>query len=96
MIFIWSTDSLHDLHGIRKYIVQDNAIVAQQVINALMKGTESQLSVFPESGRPGRVKDSYIWSIPRLPYVVFYRLQKDEVHVLRVHHTSRHWPENFS
>lgn len=33
--------------------------------------------------------------IPRLPYIVAYRIRGEVIEVVRVLHTSRMWPERF-
>jgi toxin ParE1/3/4 len=47
------------------------------------------------TGRPGRVPGTCELVIPRLPYIIVYRLNAGGVDVVRVYHTSRMWPEAF-
>ena len=49
----------------------------------------------PKSGRPGRVAGTLELVIPRLPYIVPYRIKGDAIEVLRIYHAARMWPENF-
>jgi toxin ParE1/3/4 len=33
--------------------------------------------------------------IPKTPFVVRYRLQRNVIQILRVYHGARRWPESF-
>lgn len=42
-----------------------------------------------------RVRGTYELVIYDLPYIVPYRIKKQEIHILSVYHTSGKWPEAF-
>lgn len=91
---VWSTLAEHDLHAIYAHIARENKRAAFRVVHTIHHLTRIQLETAPLSGRLGRVKDTQELVIPRLPYIVAYRVRKGPVQVLRVLHTSIRWPDN--
>jgi toxin ParE1/3/4 len=90
----WTEPAADALNSIQDYIAKDNPRaafeVAQRIGNAV-----SQLEEHPRIGRTGRVRGTYELVIHDLPYIVTYRIKKQEIHSLSVYHTSRKWPEAF-
>jgi toxin ParE1/3/4 len=43
----------------------------------------------PLSGRPGVVAGTRILVVPRLPYVVIYRVRQEDVDIIAVLHSAR-------
>ena len=92
MTIIWSPAALGDLSSIHDFIAEDNPDAAQRVVETIYLYAEEQLSM-PRTGRPGRVAGTYELVIPKLPYIVPYRLVEGRVEIARVYHTSRLWPD---
>lgn len=44
-------------------------------------------------GRVGRLKTTRELIVPGLPYVIRYRIKKETVEILRIHHMAQRWPE---
>jgi addiction module RelE/StbE family toxin len=87
------------MHGdciaeIREYIAHENSQAARRVINSIRQQTQSLID-YPDVGRPGRCEGTRELIINPYPYIVAYRIETDEVQVLAVVHTSRHWPKIF-
>ena len=64
-----------------------------------LKGYGLQLSGYKslqKTGRTGRVRGTYELVIHDLPFIVAYRIKKEEVQILSVYHTSRKWPEKLN
>ncbi len=95
MNIIWSRSSLRDLEHIRDYISKDSQIAAKKVVLAIVSFVEEQLSRQPESGRTGRVKETRELVIPKLPYIVPYRLKGSKIEIIRVYHQQRLWPDSL-
>ncbi|MCP4123560.1 MAG: type II toxin-antitoxin system RelE/ParE family toxin [Bacteroidetes bacterium] len=95
MKLIWSPEALDDLLSIRDYITRESPDVAIKVVSIIATTVEKQLSQFPRTGRAGRVDGTLELVIPRLPFIVPYRITKPGIDVLRVYHTSRQWPDSF-
>jgi plasmid stabilization system protein ParE len=47
-------------------------------------------------GRPGRVPDTRELVISGTPYIVAYQVQGKVITILRILHSSRRWPKQFS
>ena len=84
----WTEPAADALNSIHDHIAKDNPRaafkVAQRIGNAV-----SQLEEHPRIGRSGHVRGTYGLVIHDLPYIVPYRIKKQEIHILSVYHTSR-------
>jgi toxin ParE1/3/4 len=86
---VWTKSSLNDLKLIFEYISIDSHFYASRFINKIVDRVE-QLIVFPESGRIVPEKeDTTIRELIEGNYRIFYRLQKNNVTVLRIHNSAR-------
>jgi toxin ParE1/3/4 len=94
MNILWSPEAIEDLTSIRAYIAEDNP-AARGVVLHIIHNIEQLLPNNPQMGRPGRVPGTRELVIPKTPFVVPYRLQRNVIQILRVYHGARHWPENF-
>ena len=88
----WTGEAQDDLASIREYIAQDSPISAAKVVTTIFLYVEEQLQM-PRIGRSGRVVGTHELVIPKLPYVVPYRIVGNDIQILRVYHTSRLWPD---
>lgn len=84
-------ECLADIHD---YITTENPKAAKAVI-ALIRQQILTLTQYPQVGRSGRINGTRELIIKPYPFIVAYRLEADEVHILAVVHTSRRWPETF-
>jgi toxin ParE1/3/4 len=92
---VWSPEAIDDLAALRAYIEQDNPSAARRVALHIVRNVEILLPASPMMGRPGRVPGTRELVIPRTPFIVPYRLQGDAIHILRVFHGARRWPDQF-
>ena len=92
---VWSPEAVEDLLALRAYIEQDNPAAARRVALHILHNVDTLLPGSPEMGRPGRVPGTRELVIPRTPFIVPYRLQGNTIHILRVLHGARRWPERF-
>lgn len=95
MRIILSRQALRDLHHVKDFIAADNSAAAKAVVKTIVLYTKQQLTAFPTSGRPGRVRGTFELVIPKLPYIVPYRIKGNEIQILRVYHQSRRWPDHL-
>lgn len=91
----WTTLAHHDLRAIHAHIAQDNPTAAVRVVRTIYTVARLQLSTAPFSGREGRIPGTRELVVPRLPYIVAYRVHRDTIQVLRVLHTSLRWPDTL-
>jgi toxin ParE1/3/4 len=66
---------------------------AARSVFARIVAVTRRLADVPHHGRPGQSNGTRELVIPGLPYLVMYRLNADQVEILRVFHTARDWPE---
>ena len=93
----WTDPAQTDLFEILDYIARDAPAAAERVERRLVDAVSS-LAQQPRRGRPGRVEGTRELAIPRLPYVVIYRIVErplraaGEIAVMRILHGARRWP----
>jgi toxin ParE1/3/4 len=92
---IWSPEAIADLVALRAYTEQDDPAAAQRVALHIIHSVETLLPNSPAMGRPGRVSGTRELVIPRTPFIVPYRLVGNAIHILRIFHGARQWPETF-
>ena len=92
MRLIWSRAALDDLKQIRDFIRLDNTEAAGEVLERILSPT-SRLARHPGLGRPGRVSGSRELVLSGTPYVVWYRVQREVITVLRVVQGARSWTD---
>jgi len=90
----WTGPAADALNSIQDYIAKDDPRAAFEVAQRIGHAV-SQLNQHPKIGRSGHVPGTYELVISDLPYIVPYRVKKQEIHILSVYHTSRKWPETF-
>jgi toxin ParE1/3/4 len=95
MTIVWSPEAVADLVAIRAYVEQDNPAAAQRLALHILHNVETLLPNSPGMGRPGRVPGTRELVVPGTPFIVPYRLLGNAIHVLRVFHSARRWPETF-
>ena len=95
MKLVWAPEAVRDLASLRAYISRDNPTAARKVVATILDFTERQLTEFPQSGREGRVVGTLELFIPRLPYIVPYRIKDGQLEILRVYHAARLWPDQL-
>lgn len=67
-------------------------IRAGKVIFSITQKTNKQLADYPQSGRPGRVKNTRELFFTDSPFLVVYTAQKQTVTILSVYHTAQQYP----
>ena len=91
----WTKLADADLKHIYSYIKRDSPNAAVAVLASIRRAVRGQLSISPLSGRFGRVSGTRELIVPRLPYIVAYRVTGSSIQVLRELHGAQRWPEDF-
>lgn len=91
MIVRFSVGAQADIQSIYDFIARDNAIIAGRVVAAIEQSTK-RLADFPLSGRKGAVETTRELVIPRLPYIVVYRLAANHIEIIAVFHAAQDIP----
>lgn len=94
MKVVWTEPAAQALEIIQDFIASDNSKAAWEVVQAIRKAV-ARLEVHPQSGRRGRIGDTYELVIAGLPYILPYRIQGEEIQILSVYHAARKWPDQF-
>lgn len=90
----WTEPAAQDLEGISEYIRKDRPAAAQTIAKALFDAANS-LSGFPAKGRNGRIPGTHELVVTGRPYIIVYRITDAAVHILRIYHAAREWPEEL-
>lgn len=94
MIVRWTWNARNDLWRVADRIAEDDPAAALQLKHAIREAT-GQLAEFPRMGRPGRIEGTRELVIAGTPYLVPYRIEGEEVHLLGVLHGARMWPDDI-
>ena len=84
-----------DLDALHAHIAKNNERAAHAMVERIVARAERQLSRLPESGRPGRIAKTRELVVSDTPYVLPYHVVGDTIHILRVFHSSRRWPDEL-
>ncbi len=83
MMIRYNRRALAQLDGIYDHAAGDSPGAKEDVIAVIQSSIEN-LSQFPRLGRATDKTDIYRLVSPRLPYRIFYRLQDQEIIILRI------------
>ena len=85
----WGKRAVKDLKSIHDYISLDSAFYAHRYVNKLISRVD-QLETQPDSGRIVPEKeDPSIRELIEGNYRIFYKIQKNNIFILRIHHAAR-------
>ncbi len=95
MLVRWTKIAVDDLTHICDY-TEDHFGHAQARSAALaIYDRVEALRSFPNKGRPGRKHNTRELDIPRLPFVVVYRVKEDVIEIVRILHIAQKWPRSI-
>ena len=77
-----------------EYVAEENRAAAVRSADQIWESSQL-LARHPMAGRVGRVADTRELVISGTPFLVAYRIEKNEVRILAVLHAAREWPEEF-
>ncbi len=85
----WSKLALDDLDSIHDYIAKESPFYAQKTIEEFIERV-SVLATYPEIGRevPEYIRKD-IRELIEGNYRIFYKINKNSVSIIRVHHAAR-------
>ena len=86
---VWTKLAFADLDAIYDYIAKESPFYAQKTVEGLISRVEF-LTSFPEAGRqvPEYMRKE-IREVIEGNYRIFYKLGKEDVFIIRVHHAAR-------
>lgn len=87
----WSDKAAADYHHQLTFIADDSPTNAELVDKRIIAAVE--LLAARPIGRAGRVAGTYEKSVAGTSLIVAYLLESEILHVLRIIHAKRNWPE---
>jgi plasmid stabilization system protein ParE len=84
----WTEAAYRDLQETYAYMAEDDPETAADVITGIQDAA-NLLSTSPGLGRPGRVPNTRELILPRLSFLIAYRLVQRDVEILGVLHMKR-------
>lgn len=89
MLIKWAESAARDMEGIYQYLAREGGEkLADSTIQRITTTTE-RLILFPLCGRVGCVEGTREVAVKDLPYLIHYIVKSEDVHIVRVRHTSR-------
>lgn len=86
---IWTRRAIEDVQSIQQFIAQDSPHYAQLVTQRLIASVE-RLPALPQSGRiVPEINDPAVREVILGSYRIVYRLVREEIHIVTVHHAAR-------
>ena len=90
----WTSPAREQFVSAYEYIGEENPAAAVRTADQIWESTQL-LARHPMAGREGRVTGTRELVISGTPFVVAYRIEKNEVRILAILHAAREWPEEF-
>jgi toxin ParE1/3/4 len=87
----WTEGADSNLDQVEEYISQDNPSAAVATVHKIIE-TAQLLIDYPTIGKRGRERGTRELVVAGLPYIVIYAVQREELVILRVLHTSMKYP----
>jgi toxin ParE1/3/4 len=88
----WTRGARRNLAQAVDYIAKDNPDAGTGIAKQILMAAQ-MLEQHPLLGRPGRLKGTRELVVPRLSFVIRYRITGEAIQLIRIHHTARRWPE---
>jgi toxin ParE1/3/4 len=87
----WTTAAIDDLDEAGAFIAVDDPGSAAAMADRVEEAVVALLR-YPNLGRAGRVRTTRELVVSGSPFVVVYRVRRDQIQILRVLHHARRWP----
>jgi toxin ParE1/3/4 len=92
MFVRWTTSAVDDFTNICDYTDERfGAAQARRAALGIYDAIDS-LTALPHKGRSGRKPNTRELSIPKLPFVVIYRIREGVIEINRILHGAQKWP----
>jgi addiction module RelE/StbE family toxin len=90
----WTTIAANDLKAAYEYVREESVVHADKLVARILSGIE-MLERYPQLGREGRLEGTQELAITGTPFIVFYRIRRNQVEILGVLHAARKWPDSI-
>jgi addiction module RelE/StbE family toxin len=89
----WTKRALRRLDRIGAHITKDNPAAARVV--ARIVAAVDALADHPALGRTGRLTGTRELVLADIPYIIPYRVTRNDIEILTVMHAAQKWPEEL-
>ncbi|HZT36174.1 MAG TPA: type II toxin-antitoxin system RelE/ParE family toxin [Nitrososphaera sp.] len=90
----WAPKASTQLEAIYDYLAGKNRQAAEMLVDRIYSAIDV-LELYPEIGRLGRIEDTRELIVTNTPYIVFYRIRHENIHILAIIHGARKLPRRF-
>ena len=90
----WTAIAADDLKSLHEYLSDHAPGHADSMVERILSSIDV-LEQYPNLGRPGRLEGTRELVITGTPFIVFYRLRKNQAEILDVLHAARKWPDTL-
>jgi toxin ParE1/3/4 len=87
----WTPAAAENLEHIKDYLTEHHPQLAQSTVLELYEAIRS-LKTSSKRGRAGRESGTRELVLPRLPYIVAYRIKGQAIEVLHIYHGAQNRP----
>lgn len=88
----WTKRALRRLDQIGAHITKDNPAAAARVVARIVAAVDA-LADHPAMGRTGRLTGTRELVLADIPYIIPYRVTRNDVEILTVMHAAQKWPD---
>lgn len=88
----WSAAAADDLEAITNYLFDKTPSNAARLVRKIFDAS-SNLKIFPNRGRVGKVEGTRELVLSSLPYVIVYQITGETLHIVRILHSAQDWPQ---
>lgn len=92
MKVIWTKEARDRLKDIEGYIAQENPQAAKKLVRGIIRKVTEQLTLYPSSGKAGRVNGTRELVFSNHPYYMVCSVSDGNIHVLTVFHGAQKNP----
>lgn len=89
----WTAVAANDLKATHEYVSEDSVAHANKLVERIL-GSIEMLERYPHLGRDGRLEGTRELAVTGTPFIVFYRIGRNQVEILGVLHAARKWPDS--
>jgi len=89
---IWTENAISELIELQRFVELDKPEAARKLTQKILTFVE-RLVQHPYLGRPGREPETRELIVPGTPYIIPYRIVRERLEILAVHHAARNRPE---
>jgi toxin ParE1/3/4 len=90
----WTADAAGDLKSTHEYLSEGSLKGADALVERVLSSIDV-LERYPNIGRKGRIGGTRELVIAGTPFIVYYRLHREQVEILGILHGARKWPKHM-